>query len=473
VNDLLTPIWNLLPVSYSASSALFFAYILIAAMLLICVWGVVSYYTNTPALVSPPNRIAYIFTFWVMATIMWGGYFGSLRVPGVFDLTLERAIFIVLAIAAAFQIFNNRVRFDQSKVLEILIFLFLCLCLLSMTIHGFQPAFRTFARPWFIFIAGYFFPAIGFLLAKYFLDPERDYPVFLRGLFYLGAYISIVAILENYKLTSFVFPRYIVDPDILLHLERARGPFLNSAINGLMLGVCFVAGVALIPITRGNLARLHMLLFTLYFPAIYFTRTRSVYLLFLVILGGIGFAYRTSFPKWKLFAIPVAMCFFILAMNAERLTSEDRSAGGLYQVEEIDIRFDLMNKSLFIVQNNPLFGIGLAQFRAASLFATQEAEFQHNHLMGIAAELGFLGLLVYLCFLGAIIYRYIKLTYAAPEKLFINTNFILLLGLVLLANLINNTFLEPSLHLFANLNLFIFAGMVDRLYNKFVLFKGK
>jgi hypothetical protein len=33
----------------------------------------------------------------------------------------------------------------------------------------------------------------------------------------------------------------------------------------------------------------------------------------------------------------------------------------------------------------------------------------------------------------------------------------LLLGLVLLANLINNTFLEPSLHLFANLNLFIFA----------------
>lgn len=471
MNDLLTPIWNLVPVSYSASSALFFAYILIAALLLICVWGAVSYYTNTPALVSPPNKIAYTFTFWVMATIMWGGFFGSLRIPGVFDLTLERAIFIVLSIAAAFQIFQNKVRFDQSKVLETLIVIFLCLCLLSMTIHGFQPAFRGFARPWFIFIAGYFFPAIGFLLVKYFLDPERDYPLFLRGMFYLGTYISIVAFLENYKLTNLVFPRYIVDPSVLLHLERARGPFLNSGINGLLLAICFLAGIALIPITKGNLRRLHMVFLTLHIPAIYFTRTRSVYLLFLVILGGLAFSYRTSFPKWKLWAIPLTMCLFVIAMNAERFASADRTAGGLYQVEEIDIRFELMNKSLAIFQSSPFFGIGLAQFRAASLFATTEAEFQHNHLMGVAAELGFIGLLVYLTFLCAVFFRFIKLAYAVPEKLFINTNFVLLLGLAILANIVNNTFLEPALHLFANLNLFIFAGMVDRLYNKYVLLK--
>lgn len=128
-----------------------------------------------------------------------------------------------------------------------------------------------------------------------------------------------------------------------------------------------------------------------------------------------------------------------------------------------------MNKSLFIFLNNPFFGTGLAQFRASSLFATSETELQHNHLMGVAAELGSIGLLVYLLFLCAILYRFIKLAHAVPENVFINANFVLLLGLAVLANLVNNTFQEPTLHLFANLNMFIFAGMIDRLYNKYAV----
>ncbi len=469
VNEFLSPIWNLLPISYSASSALFFVYIFIAALLLICTWGILSYNAHTASLVPSSNRIAYVFTFWVIATVLWGGYFGALKIPGGFDLTIERFAFIILTVTALFQIFHHRINSSQTKSIDIILILFLCICLLSMSIYGFQPAFRAFAKPWFMFIAGYLFPTIGFFFAKYLLDPERDYPLFLRGMFYLGTYISIIAFFENYKLTNLVFPQYIIDPNVLLHLERARGPFLNSGINGLLLAICFLAGIALIPISKGNLRRLHMFFLALHVLAMYFTRTRSVYLLFLVILGGLAFAYRTSFPKWKLLAIPLIMCVFIIAMNAQRLTSEDRLAGGLYQVKEVEIRFQLMNKSLFIFLNNPFFGTGLAQFRASSLFATSETELQHNHLMGVAAELGSIGLLVYLLFLCAILYRFIKLAHAVPENVFINANFVLLLGLAVLANLVNNTFQEPTLHLFANLNMFIFAGMIDRLYNKYAV----
>ena len=469
MSDSLNFIWDSIPLSASSASLYIFIYAFVGAFLCILAWVLVTQKTPVEGYSLRPRPIAWFFSLWITATVLWGGYFGAFRIPGLFDLTLERFFLICTLGTAIFMVGKHRVSFAMSKAADILMILFLFACLVSMGIHGFLPAFRTFAKPWFLFITGYLFPFVGFLLAKYFLDPDRDYPLFFRVLFFLGAYISIIAIFENYKLNSLIFPRYISDPTVLLHLERARGPFQNAAINGVLLGVSFIAGFAMIPLNRGYMKYLYTMLLFLFFPAIYFTRTRSVYLLFLVILGGILIGFKATGQKWKLLGIPLVMVAFLAAMNADRLTSTDRLSGGLYQVEEIDIRFQLMNKSLYIFGNNPIFGIGLAQFRAASLFATSQAEFQHNHIMGIAAELGLIGLLLYLGFIGVILYRVIKLTFAVPEGQFINTNLVLLLALAVLANLISNTFLEPSLHLFTDLNMFVFAGMIDRLYNRYVL----
>ena len=71
-------------------------------------------------------------------------------------------------------------------------------------------------------------------------------------------------------------------------------------------------------------------------------------------------------------------------------------------------------------------GIGLAQFIPASTrsykgrtaFVAEEAgtQFQHNHLLGIATELGLEGLLVYLAIIILILRRMTQLTGKLPES---------------------------------------------------------
>lgn len=467
--NLLSQIRDLIPLSFSTNAA----YVFLAFFCLVAVLGFVLLYLShraaTRGHVFKIRKLALLFSLWITSSILWGGYYFSYHLAGAFDITIERSLFICLASCAAFLIFRRRPNFNMSKLVEIFIALFLGLSVVSMTIHGFRGLVPLATKPWYIFLVGYLIPGCGFFFTKYFLDPEKDYPVFFRILFALGTYVAIIAFFERFGLDSLIFPRYITDTSIGIHLDRARGPFLNAAFNGQLLAICFIAGMAVIPDLRSLKGLLCSAAMLLYFPAVWFTRTRSVYMQFLMIIIGLMLCYRTSASKWKLYSIPMVVLLFIVAVNIDRLASEDRQAGGVTQMKEVGIRFELVNKSLELISKHPALGVGLGQFRHTSLFSTLEAEYQHNQLIGITAELGLIGLGIYLAFLFIIFQRYFALISEIPDSGFTDLNFALLLGLALLATLINNTFVEPSLHIFSNLNFYIFAAMVDRLYNKHIL----
>ena len=68
----------------------------------------------------------------------------------------------------------------------------------------------------------------------------------LVGIF--GVYLAITAIAEKYSaekpwLTELVFPSYIGTPKISEFYGRGRGPLLNPAANGMLLGICLGAGL--------------------------------------------------------------------------------------------------------------------------------------------------------------------------------------------------------------------------------------
>lgn len=416
--------------------------------------------------------VARTLTLWVASTALFGGYFASVRVLGAVDLTVERLVCLVLLVGLAARLARGRVVRGLDRRLDLLLLLFLGLCLLSMGLHGFLAAHDALAKPWFIFLEGYLLPFFAFFCAKYFLDTEADDICLLRGLYWLGLVIVAIALMEGVGLRDYVFLPYIADKTITLHLDRARGPFLNSAFTGLALCTGLVAGLTLVPLTRfpGRIG--HLALLALFVPAIYFTRTRSVYLAFCIIVAGVVVAMRTPFPKWKVYALPLCLLGVLLALNFGRFASENRATGGLAQMSEIAIRFELANKSLGIIREWPFFGIGLAQFRSTEMVALEESEYQHNHLIGMAAELGLTGLAAYLLILVTLFGRLYQLLRRSPALRFYNANLLFLLGLALLANLTSNTFVEPSLHAFANINFFLLAGLVDRLYNRFILSRG-
>jgi len=418
---------------------------------------------------TPPSFVARALAFWVASTALFGGYFYTVRVAGIVDLTVERLCCLVLLAAMAGMAYRGRVAQGLDRSVDLLLFAFLGLCLISMAIHGFLAARPGLAKPWFLFMEGYLLPFLAFFCVKYFLAGEDDDRCLMRGLYILGSVIVVIALMEGFGLRDYVFLRYVASKDILLHLDRARGPFLNAAFTGLALCIGLAAGLVLLPLTRLPWRLAHLGLLALFVPAIYYTRTRSVYLAFVAIGLGVVLAMRTSYPRWKVYALPLCLVGLLLGLNAGRLASEERTSGGLAQMREVAIRFELADKSLAIIREHPFFGLGLAQFRSTAVTAVDETEYQHNHLIGLAAELGLVGLAIYLGILWQIFRRLFALFPALPEQRFYNANFLFLVGLALLANLISNTFVEPSLHAFANINFFLFAGLVDRLYNRHVL----
>ncbi len=425
---------------------------------------------------GPSDFQALLLACWVIAAAVFGPNFFILRFAGVFDITIERLLFIVVIGYVAVGLFTGRVNIVSRNSIEIAMFAFAVICLISMMRFGFvsvDPA--RFPSPWFVFITGYLFPFVVYIYAKSYIQTEKQIHLVLTALFIFGIYLCLIAPLEYFKLRQYVYPQYINDPKIsILHLDRARGPFLNAAFNGVAIVIGFISGMHLLSKRARFSLTCNQAALLLFPPAIFFTLTRSVYLGFLISLFIFFFWYKTPFSKWKLISIPVAIAVAAIFINAHRLTSSDRREGGVYQVEEIQIREALLGMSYFLFKQHPVLGIGLAQFiPVATLSYTGKVpyvvevsppQFQHNHLMGIATELGLGGLCAYLIMLVLILRRIHQTLKILPETGLLGKNFCIVVIAVWCVYLENNLFVEPSNALFVNSVPFLFAGLADGLY---------
>ena len=400
------------------------------------------------------------------------------RVAGLFDLTIERIIFGAVILTLITGPLTGSPSWRGRLTIERLFFLFALICLASMTIHGFERTSPKYISPWFVFITAFLFPFAAFLFAKRYLVAQRDLSFVFHALFYLAVYLGIMAFFEFFNLRQYVYPRFINDPKVWIHLDRARGPFQNAALNGFALIIGFICGVQLLSLKHGFARLFHLILLSLFFPAVFFTLTRSIYLCFLFTLGTLLFAYRTPFSKWKVLAIPLALALVVAWMNFGRLASTERREGGVYQVQEVILREGLLKRSVTMVADNPVFGVGLAQFIPASVAKykglvpipeSSEELNQHHQLLGMAVELGLVGVSVYLSIIVMFFRRVYSLFAGLPGTGFMDSNLALMFGISLSVFILNNFFIDSSLHLFPNVVFFTFGGMADGLYSQLEL----
>lgn len=413
-----------------------------------------------------------VFCCWLVATAVFSRPFFEIALPGLFDLTVDRVLLAVLIALLLAGLYTGRVNFSGRSGIMLLLGAFLLVCLASMAIHGFRRLMPEFSSPWGMFIDGYLFPALAFLFARAYIARPRALRILFRVVFLLGVYLSITAFFEFFGVRALVFPRYITDPEILIHIDRARGPFLNAGFNGAAIIFGFICGLHLLPETKGPARVLHLFLLSLSLPAVFFTQTRTAYLGLFIALVLFLAMYRTRLPKWKAFALPVALFLALLIVNIPRMASEERRTGGVAQVEEIGIRMALFERSLRIAAMSPFFGVGMGQFipvsagnfpGGSSLYALQ-SELQHFHLLGLLAELGITGALLYIALVVLVFRRLYDLRRRLPAQGFDGGNMIVAISAVWVVYLTTNLFLEPSYCLFLNAVPFAFAGAADGMY---------
>lgn len=421
-----------------------------------------------------PSLTVILLAAWVIASAAFGTNFYSLRFSGFVDITLERVLFVVIVLCVIGGLFQGKVNLQRNSAIEIAMGVFILVCLFSMSQTGFVPISPIFISPWFIFINGYLFPFIIFMFAKSYVREEKDVLVILNTLFYFGIYLCITSFFEFTDLKQFVFPRYIANPDVGIHVDRARGPFLNSAFNGVGIIIGFISGLHLLQRRTGFSRFFHQAALLLFFPAVFFTLTRAVYLSMLVTVVIFLGWYKTSFPKWKLLSLPLAIILIVAIANYPRFLSTERREGGVYQTEEVSVRLALLERSISLFSESPVTGVGLAQFSPSSVYSQTgrvspilidaRATLQHSHLLGMLTELGLAGVLTYLTIIVCILRRIKQIAGKLPETGIMGSNLRIVIFSIWSVYLITNLFLEPTSNLFDNAVPFLFAGLADGMY---------
>ena len=121
------------------------------------------------------------------------------------------------------------------------------------------------ADNWSLFAAKWVVPFVLYHLAGFVFDDRaalRNFETF--ALVVLG-YLSVIAILFLVDAKSFIFPRAIsLDESLGIHVDRARGPFLQAVANGVTLNLLGL--LALDSFRRRWLRGLWAFLFFLAFP---------------------------------------------------------------------------------------------------------------------------------------------------------------------------------------------------------------
>jgi O-antigen ligase len=245
-------------------------------------------------------------------------------------------------------------------------------------------------------------PFLLFSLAPILYPNRKERSRLVAVLVVTGWYLAVTAFLEGVGLKNLVWPTYINDPNIGIHFDRARGPFVEATINGLGLIGGATAGLIGLQIWRQRAARWAAgLLIPASLLGAVLTLTRSVW------IAGAAFTAVAiiGHPRTRKFAFPIAIATFVgvllafalvpgLTSNAEARASDQRPV------------WDRLNNNRAAVaafEDNPLFGVGWQRMQETS-YALQADTYPltggkvrvHNVFLSNLAELGLVGFVPWL-----------------------------------------------------------------------------
>jgi putative inorganic carbon (hco3(-)) transporter len=237
-----------------------------------------------------------------------------------------------------------------------------------------------------------------FVVAPFAFREARDRQILLGVLVALGAYLGLTALIETTGPRGLLLPRYIDDPTVGIHFDRARGPFAEAVGNGLVLYACALAGViAALQWRTPVLRRLALAVAALCLLGTLLTVTRAVWLG--VIVGTIvALFYARETRRYAIPAVVIGVTGVLLAFAAipdlqHRADKRQHDQRPLWDRKNSD------RAALRMIEARPLLGFGWGRFRAESNdYYRQSPDYPltrvrdvHSVYLANAVELGLIG----------------------------------------------------------------------------------
>src|SRR6056297_3556629 len=343
----------------------------------------------------------------VVGTIFGPSFFA---IDSVVQVSLDRLLWA--GMLAMFVIYWRLGRTGAKPLTrgDVALFLFVGLLAISSQ-RGAPPSGSSPLARWLFYV---FLPMGSYWVARSARITRRDIEWITQGLIVLALYLGITGILEVKGVHSLVLPTYIVEPGIVEFFGRARGPLLNPAGNGIVLGIG-LAAATLRFLDAGRVGRLlYGAAVLVIMLGVYATLTRGVWIGAILVLGIIGVAYAPRWLRvWGLaFAVLLAGAVTmglkdqLLAMKRDKHLSAEDAA------KSISLRPLLAIVAYEMFKDAPLMGHGFGHYsqhskyyydnRSYDLPLDQARDYvQHNVLLSLLADTGLLGVS---CFVAALLF---------------------------------------------------------------------
>jgi putative inorganic carbon (hco3(-)) transporter len=251
-------------------------------------------------------------------------------------------------------------------------------------------------------------PFAFFLLAGVVFSDVRSRNLLLRVLVLVGLYLGLTAFFEMVGPHSLVVPAYIMDPDAGILFGRARGPFLASDADGLVMVASLAAAVLGWVRWRGiwrSIAAVACLACSL---GALLTLTRSIWLGAALGLTLAGLA-APRLRRWLPLVLVTLAAGVVVALGTLPGLHEDATSRATTS-RSLQDRVNTNSAALRIVGERPLTGVGWVRFiDVTEDYVRQSDEIPlthihievHNVILGRAAELGLPGAALWvLCLLA-------------------------------------------------------------------------
>ena len=388
------------------------------------------------------------------------------------NLSFDRVIWSLMIFYYLFHVITGKISLSRRGI-EILMFILIILGFISIiATRGINSAKGTLDAYSVLFNA-YVAPFSIFLIAKDFVNEERR----IRKLFIFFSiillYLSVTAIFEHFKLTSLVFPKDIMNSGMGIHFGRSRGPFLQAAINGTVIGMLSIANLYMAMNTRLPY-RLFFIFVAVISPiAVFFTYTRASWLgfmlafMFMLIMNR---RFRKYIGLLIFCGAVIAAVFNSKIIDMEKVASRSSSISPIYD------RINLYHTYALMFVERPLFGFGFGNFNDYSheYFSKIKSDNPydvaipeiHDSFSGTLVELGIAGFIVFLSIFIAIFRRSILLFKNMSGEGFISRWIIVAfwgIGIVYITNIM--TF-DMKFYQFQNVVFYMTAGIIAGLYQR-------
>lgn len=245
-------------------------------------------------------------------------------------------------------------------------------------------------------------PSALFTVAPVVFRSEQDRVLLLRCIAVTCVYVGMVSSAQSLGLSSFVFPRYIAQASVPGEITRAVGPSLQAASNGAMLTMCIAPILMLFAQSRSGWRIVSIVALIATILGSFLSLTRSVW------AGGlIAFViYAVLDPRARRVAFGIASGAALAAVTAFSLIPSLAAVVGARAstVRSLDDRSTTNIAAIQMFDVHPLFGVGWARFldnvdsyvRQQDLVPLTTTHIPaHNIFLSRAAELGFLGVVLF------------------------------------------------------------------------------